>query len=460
VVQQHAFETSTDIDWVYFEAVEGHEYLIEAQVPTDSSADVSMYVYDGCNTTPETGKDPSFSPTIRTFFTVPQSGRIYLELRNEASGFTTAQAYWLSVRDLSAQASARSAVIIVAGKYKENDPLQENIYNVTDALLNMFLDWGYTGDDIYYIAPDNRPGVDAPATVANLRAAITQWAKSRVGPNRALTLFMMDHGKRDVLYLDRPRGQIVRPQDLDAWLSELETARAGAPINVIYEACHSGSFIQKPNSISAPGRVIVTSTSANRLAFASADGATFSDSLIFQLSRGGSLFNSFQEAGWNASSSSLFRQQPWLDDDGDGVPNEPEDGLQAARRGLAVAGSFGAEDEKWAPYIAQTTGPSGIDNGSGVIRTEVRDDKGVKRVWAVVHPPSYQSPTESEELVKEVLPTIVLQDQGKDQFAATYSGFDELGTYRVVVYARTTMVSRRVRQPSKSAQAHRYSCPL
>ena len=36
---------------------------------------------------------------------------------------------------------------------------------------------------------------------------------------------------------------------------------------------------------------------------------------------------------------------------------------------------------------------------------------------------------------QESLPTIVLQDQELDWYGAAYTGFDEMGTYRVVVHA-------------------------
>ena len=71
----------------------------------------------------------------------------------------------------------------------------------------------------------------------------------------------------------------------------------------------------------------------------------------------------------------------------------------------------------------------------GALVAEVRDDKRVRRVWAVIYPPSYRPPTSSLELVPETLPTIVLALQGKDTFGSEYPGFDEFGLYRIAVYA-------------------------
>lgn len=437
-VQEHAFESDSDVDWIFFDSVQGHEYLVEVMVPDRSAADVDLYLYTGCTSTPDVGVAPSFSPAIRTWFRATQDGRLYLELRNQEDEVRHAAPYRVSVRDLSATASgAKSAVIIVAGKYRHNDPLQENIYAVTDGVFNLFLNQGYLVDDIYYLAPDVRPNVDAPATKANLQAAITTWARSRVGPNQALTLFMFDHGDKDLLYLDKPRNEMVSAQDLDDWLTALETAAGPIPINVIYEACYSGSFVEEPGSISGPQRVIITSTTASRRAWASNTGALFSDKLVFELDQGGSLFTAFEEAGVSAWVATGRNQIPYLDDNGNGIPNEAEDGRLAAQRGFRFAGTFAPEEEQqWPPYVAVVSNPGGVKQGAGVIQAEVRDDKRVKRVWAVIYPPSYQPPVaDSPEMVQEVLPTIVLQSLGSGQYAASYTGFSEKGEYRVVVYA-------------------------
>ena len=76
-----------------------------------------------------------------------------------------------------------------------------------------------------------------------------------------------------------------------------------------------------------------------------------------------------------------------------------------------------------------------MTDGAGTIQAEVRDDKRVRRVWAVVYLPSYTAPADSEELVKEIMPTFVLRSQGQNSYAATYTGFNEKGVYRIVVYA-------------------------
>jgi hypothetical protein len=340
--------------------------------------------------------------------------------------------YDLTVRALTTPA-APGLLIIVAGQIKNNDPVQPNIYHVTDAVRQLFIDKGATDDQIYYIAPDlSRPGVDASATAANLEAAITQWADQQAATAQSLTIYLMDHGGQDIFYLDKLRGEWISPAELDGWLDQLEALRPTLTINVIYEACESGSFISGGESISKPGRVVIASTDDVNLAWASDDGAIFSDHLLDSLRRGESLYISYQNARI-AAQIAHPNQQAWIDGDGDGNGTDDASQTVAAQRGFNFAGTF--PDEVWPPFIAEVQEITPDEEGRAVLRAQVRDDVDVDSVWAVIYPPTYKAPTESEELVQEVLPTTVLLDQGNDWYGARFDGFREQGTYRVVFFA-------------------------
>jgi hypothetical protein len=246
-----------------------------------------------------------------------------------------------------------------------------------------------------------------------------------------LTLYLVDHGIRNRLYLDHPKGESVTPTQLDEWLSDLESAVPGVPINVIVEACHSGSFIAPPASLSKPGRVVVTSTNVDAVAFASRDGAHFSDHFLVALQRGSNLYESFLEAKEIVSKIKV-RQEPWLDANGNGIPNESADVSIASRRGFNYSGTFG---DIWPPLITEAEAPNTIANRRGVIRARVLDNDTVSVVWAVVYPPSYVPPEAGPELEPEIQSTILLTPQGNDWYAAEYAGFDEIGIYRIVVHA-------------------------
>ncbi|MEM7538623.1 MAG: hypothetical protein AAF639_41025 [Chloroflexota bacterium] len=89
--------------------------------------------------------------------------------------------------------------------------------------------------------------------------------------------------------------------------------------------------------------------------------------------------------------------------------------------------------------IADAQLPTAIRNQQGAFQVEVRDDQGVADVWAVVYPPDYTPPSSDGILnAEDGLDRVSLQqrtDLGNDMYGGTYAGFDQLGDYRVVIYA-------------------------
>ena len=62
--------------------------------------------------------------------------------------------------------------------------------------------------------------------------------------------------------------------------------------------------------------------------------------------------------------------------------------------------------------------------------------KVISEVWALVYAPSYQPPESGEDMVGDSVPQVDMEDaDGDGTYTATYTGFVEQGSYRVVVYA-------------------------
>ena len=461
--QVHLFESVADIDWAFFDVVAGEQYLVEARGVDTEALDISLRLFDECDSALTPIENPSFSPFVRYQIAAPSTGRIYVRLQNdsiearerERAGVTENPSYRLSVRHLNATPQ-RGLLILVAGRLRIGDELQTNIEAVAQNVYTLFRERGYEDDDIYFISARPLADRDAAADVNEFYKAITTWAVEQgAGVERPLTLYLVDHGDEDVFYLDGVRGQLVTPVDLDSWLTELETIRPGIRINVFYEACFSGSFIQNPNSISKPGRVIITSTSGQNLAYASRGGAVFSDLFITGLRQGSSLLTSFQNAAEPITRNFLV-QRPWLDDNGNGIPNDPGDGQEAARRGFNFAGTLdngGVPQyiEQWPPYISAVRltelaaladavdVPSEVDSKVRRIWAKVLIDEKygdrVKDVWVEIFPPSFVPPENSTEMVRSPMAPCSLIARGNNEYEAQCSPFDEVGTYQVIFYA-------------------------
>ena len=436
----HNFHQSTDVDWVQFTARAGVAYRIDVQAPADSTVDVALKLYAGCADPNPQQSNESFSPGVQYNFTAPSAGAYYLQLRNERGTAGANATYQIAVRALDGE-TANGAVILLGGRLYATDDVQANIDHVTATLYQMLLNNGYNADNIYYLSTvtsasgGDTPGVDGAATLANLQFAITTWAKNRVSESRSLTLYLIDHGDKGIFYVDETQGQRLTPAQLDEWLDQLEETAPNVAINVLIEACHSGSFITGFNnagSLSKAGRVIMTSTNLHNLAFASEQGAYFSDYLFTALRQGHHLFSGFWEARIAARQATNLIQDPWLDADGDGAPNELEDAAIAARRTLFPVNSQ-ATSQLWPPYIASLQEAAGV-SGQRQLQADVRDNGAITRVWAVIYPPGYQPPTSGNELTPDNAPKADFVLVG-DRYQLNYSGFTQPGLYRVVVNA-------------------------
>lgn len=440
-IQVHTFHEQADEDWVRFEAMEGVEYLVEGRVPPDSPANLILEAYQDCESVPES-QDPPFSSDIRFRFISPVTGTLRLRMLNqEATVYGTDVEYHLSVRALDGSAE-HGALIIVAGKYSEGDPLQSNIHHVTNHVYQLFRSYGHPKEQIYYLATedqdadyDGQNDVNALPSSNTLQAAITQWAVDYVGTNRALTLFLMDHGSYDTLYLDGPRNEQLNPADLDSWLTDLEN-QTGVKVNILIEACNSGSFIDPTQTLSQEGRVIITATDAFAPSYASEEGAIFSDALLSALAQGMNLKAAFDEAVWAVEErSGLIAQIPWLNGDNNPIPNQPADYAQAEQRSFAITGSF--PTEQWTPHIEQAE-MRNFNGSQAQIWSHILDDTQIDRAWAVIYPPSYQPPNSSDEIVPEPprLPLLKIQDMPPygGEYGANWL-FEEKGEYRIVIYA-------------------------
>ena len=203
-LQNHTFHKANDTDWVAFSATAGRTYYFTADPFPESPVDLAVSVYPACGDVPQLSQDHAFSPSVRYQIKAEKDGPIYLKLFNhDPSVFGSQVSYSVSVRMMDT--TQRGALVLVAGRRADKD-LESNILYVASSVFGAFLNHGYTADDIYYLTPDlSQPGADAPTTLSNLRAALGSWASARIGPNRPLTLYLVDHGSSDRFFLNDAR---------------------------------------------------------------------------------------------------------------------------------------------------------------------------------------------------------------------------------------------------------------
>ncbi|MBI3957855.1 MAG: fibronectin type III domain-containing protein [Chloroflexi bacterium] len=363
------------------------------------------------------------------------NNQILVTVFDEANNSTD---YSLAVERLG---ESKGAVIIIAGQ-NETLGLQTNIYNSTNRAYRIFKSAGFTDDDIFYLAPvaqdPDKNGVadevDAASTPANFQQAITVWAGTRVDADKPLFIYMMDHGLADKFCISGCAGaNSITPDELDGWLRTLESESGVTEVTVVYEACLSGSFIHRVNppgdSISKPGRVIITSTGFDNNAYASAQGAYFSDAFFSCVADSGNLKACFDQ-GKAAVATTGVNQTPFLDDNGDGVFNEG-DGTFAVNR--YVTRFFSSVRPTIDAVDVQKSGVNGVLSATvseGAEQTEL--------VWAAVYGPTFEEPTDATIFNLNV-PVVRLEPVAGQpgKYSVNYpNGFLDPGDYRVVFYAQ------------------------
>ncbi len=343
---------------------------------------------------------------------------------------------------------AKGAVIIIAGR-NETNSLQSNIYNAANRAFRIFRSAGFSEDTIYYLAPlaqdaDNdgqADDVDKPSTPSEVQNAIVTWAKDKVGPDQPLFVYMIDHGFVDKYCVDGCNSPgFITPASLNEWLSQLETSSQVNQVNVVIEACLSGSFITRangngndPNSLAKPGRVIITSTSDDKNAYASATGAYFSDAFFSCIADSQDLKTCFEQ-GKSAVSTLGVNQFPQMDDNGDATYVAAQDGEVAKLR--FVTRFFAATRPSISSAAVERSG------ANGVLTARVEEGaEAIDVVWAAVYPPGFAEPGDATitPTLNLNVPTLQLQPDpttpGKYTFAYN-NGFTAAGDYRVVFYAQ------------------------
>jgi len=373
-------------------------------------ADLQLEIYDDCyDKEPIMRQNFPFTRDIRFRHQAAATTRLYLKVTDrQENGSERARGYNLSVYSTE-YVPDPGALIIVSGVLQEGDPQQENIDRLAEEVHDLY-HGTYAADNIMIFSASKR--------------------KQRSG------MRIQRHPSKQALR--EPNDEWITPDELDDWLEELEDEIPGVVINVIIESSNSGSFITGRESISRPGRMIITSASAEGQAYSTHEGAIFSDFFLEALADGGTIYHSYV-IGHGAATQSRPWQSPILDANGNSIPNEDTDYVLASMRGLPYA----QPDEpaaltNWGEPFIVNINDTRIESDSCIIEATVRDDLRVRRVWSVIYKPGYEMPVNDGSLATDTASgavTVDLIDQGNDRYRVVYKDCDQRGLYRIVVNA-------------------------
>jgi len=229
------------------------------------------------------------------------------------------------VPETAAVSANLAAWIVVAGDRSDHDKLsyiRNGCNEVYEALNNR----GFAASDIYYLDPwystvsnPLSPYRDANSTKANIQYAIETWAAGKVDSTHGLGIYLFDHGGTGYMCLPGPE---LYDTELNTYLDNLETSTGVNRIIIIYEACHSGSFI---NPVSKDNRIVVTATDITHNSYVNAgnDWAVFSESFWSSILQCKTIGTAFEDAVADVAALGYGSTQiPWIDDNHDETGNE------------------------------------------------------------------------------------------------------------------------------------------
>ena len=300
-----------------------------------------------------------------------------------------------------------------------------------DHAYKVLLHQGYTKDRIYYLNPeidtdidgDGASDVDGNCTYNNLDYAINTWVDSG-DPALELLIYMTDHGFPGVFQLNRQ--EYLRAEDLDLWLDALQETMPGNLI-LVYDACHSGSFVPLLRPPLGKNRIIITSAKDNENAYFITRGKlSFSFQLWAGINQSADLYRAFVDAkeimgGYQTSI---------IDADGNGIGNELYD--QELADGIIIG--KGLQSAPIPPFLHLKKKILGDTFSTFQVETLFPDN--VERVWATVTPPDHHP--ESSDIPVTELPEMAFQHVGEGVYEGTYENFTQSGLYEFDIYATNT----------------------
>jgi hypothetical protein len=330
----------------------------------------------------------------------------------------------------------RAVLVAGGGTADENWPAIERNMRLACRALEF---QGYTKEDIFLMSPAAIPGVSLPTvppSLNDLASALSSWA-----PKNTEDVVVYFIGPGGVGSFKISPSETLWASHLDAWLDNLQMLISGK-LTVIHDASHGGSFLPLLPPPAGKERILISSSSHQQALFASGGDISFSAFFWRRVYNGGNVRDAFT-AAVNALGYARMGQEPILDDNGNGIGNEPG---QDGRLARTYTIGFGIRLFGDAPVIGEAA-PQKTLNGetSTLLWVENVTTTGtIAGVWAVITPPGFD--------FQSARPTLTLNPAGNGRYQGTYTNFARFGTYRVTVYAMDTNGSISLQKETKVAQ--------
>lgn len=293
--------------------------------------------------------------------------------------------------------TADKVILVAGGGNYPGNAIAGQTQAIADRAYFACLVRGYTHDEIKYLSAfddwqshdanqDGLADVDAFASQGAFWSALDSWSSDTA----RVFIYLLDHGD----YSSQPdrwrfrlnQTEYISARDLDAHLDALQTQTA-TEIILVVDCCFSGGFIRQCTAAPGIRRVVLSSTTPDDLAvFSPPVGAeSFSFNFLSFAIQGSTINDCYY---WTKlaflAMGNPAGQDPWMDDNGDGV-SDFHDGDLAALHVLGRYPAFGLS----APDIRDVASTTTVGVGDTVsLWAQMNSAVPTRSVWAVVVPES------------------------------------------------------------------------
>jgi hypothetical protein len=340
------------------------------------------------------------------------------------------------------------AIILAGGGPYDGNTIWSATKSCANLAYRALVYQGLNNNMIHYLSSEpetENHHVDDKATIENLKNAITQWTAGVdiADHDEALTtcadslvIYLVDHGGDGVFRVNE--SEILSATVLNQWLDQIQEIIPGKLI-VIYDACHSGSFMPVLSSIpDNRERIVITSTLASETAKFIGNGAiSFSHYFWASILNGQDIKNAFISAqninNFKFNDVSIFDQEPQININGNTMSNEPID-INGLQNVLIGNGKDSLTD---LPVIQNISPEKTITNASSadITATGVWAQEGISSVWAQIIPENYRQTDTQKPLIALASVELHYSETTKG-YIGTYDEFTHEGSYIIVVYVK------------------------
>ena len=341
-----------------------------------------------------------------------------------------------SILDVGTPPTIPIKAILVSGK-ATSSTISSQTVTLANLAYRVSRHRGYTPSRIRYFSAfgnqdadgDRMNDVFASSTITTLTTSLSTWASSDC---QRLLVYLVGPGDRSGSYavFRLSPTEVLTSATLDARLDALQNTGGVQDVVVVADFPYAAEFLRGCRPPAGKRRVLIAGTDSDNAVFLLPPQCTsFSFSFLSAAHMGHNLEDSFDSAWEFFSVWTGFRQQPWLDDNGDGVFYK--DGAYAQTLHWGYPWAFAGPEGGQLPFVLDTGPRQTVSPGSAVsLWVKLLEGPVPNWVLATIIPPTVAY-APGRPITN--FPTVDLLREGETwRWSSPPQIFSQVGTYTIL----------------------------